>query len=195
MKKAVFLDRDGTINVDYGYVYQYEKFEFIEGVLETLKKLQKMGYALIIVTNQSGIARGYYTEEDMHLLHKKMCEDLEKEGIQITDIYYCPHLTGCTCRKPQLELFYRATKEHDIDLSHSIAVGDKMRDLSLCENEPVLGFWITQEEQSNEAILDLRETDMETLDLESDKRTGRVIRIKSIREIPDILNASNSQAG
>lgn len=89
----------------------------------------------------------------------------------------------------------KEVKEHDIDLSYSIAVGDKMRDLSLCENEPVLGFWITQEEQSNEAILDLRETDMETLDLESDKRTGRVIRIKSIREIPDILNASNSQAG
>lgn len=169
MNKAVFLDRDGTINVDYGYVYQYEKFEYIDGVTETLKKLQQMGYLLIVITNQSGVARGYFTEEDVKSLHQKMCEDLEKQGITITDIYYCPHLTGCTCRKPQLELFYRAAADHNVDLSRSIAIGDKIRDLSLCEKESALGFLISPVE-----------TDLEN-------GTERITRVKNIREVISIL--------
>ncbi len=170
MNKAAFLDRDGTINIDYGYVYQYEKFEYIDGVKETLKKLQDMGYLLIIITNQSGVARGYYTEEDVKKLHRRMCEDLENQGIHITDIYYCPHLTGCSCRKPQLELFYRAAKEHNIDMSRSIAIGDKMRDLSLCEKEPVEGFLISNEE----------------LDFAGEIGLG-ITRVNSIRNVAEIL--------
>ena len=145
MNKASFLDRDGTINVDYGYVYQYEKFEFIDGVVDTLKKLQGKGYLLIIITNQSGIARGYFSEEDMKSLHQKMCDDLLKQGVKIDAIYYCPHLDGCECRKPGVELFYKAAKDFDIDFSESIVIGDRLRDLSICEKENVRGFWITKE--------------------------------------------------
>lgn len=147
MNKAVFLDRDGTINVDYGYVHEYEKFDFIDGVTDTLKALQQAGYLLIIITNQSGIARGYYTEEDLNELHKKVCKDLENEGIYITQIYYCPHLSGCTCRKPLLGMFYQAAKEHNIDMSSSIAIGDNLRDLEICKAEAVEGFWITDSDE------------------------------------------------
>lgn len=148
MNKAVFLDRDGTINVDYGYVYQYDKFVFIDGVIEALKRFQELGYLLIIITNQSGIARGYYTEEDMKLLHKQMCDRLEEEGVHITAVYHCPHLgDACDCRKPKTGLFYRAAEEYDIDMSGSIAIGDKLRDLSICEQEPVRGFWITDSKE------------------------------------------------
>ena len=148
MNKAVFLDRDGTINVDYGYVYQYEKFDYIEGVTDALKMLQDMGYLLIIITNQSGVARGYYTQEDVELLHEKVCNDLQKKGITLTHIYYCPHLSGCTCRKPQTELFYKAAREYQIDMGSSIAVGDRLRDLTICQEQPVMGFWITDDEEA-----------------------------------------------
>lgn len=148
MNKAAFLDRDGTINVDYGYVYQYEKFDYIDGVVETLKKLHEMGYLLIIITNQSGVARGYYTEEDVHVLHEKVCQDLAAQGIPIKKVYYCPHLSGCSCRKPKTGLFYKAAREHHIDMSKSIAIGDKLRDLTICEQEPVRGFWITDSDEA-----------------------------------------------
>lgn len=149
MNKAVFLDRDGTINVDYGYVYRYEQFVFIDGVIEALKRFQELGYMLIVITNQSGIARGYYTEKDVSVLNRKMCDRLEEEGVYITAIYYCPHLGDeCDCRKPKLGLFYQAAKEYDIDMKSSIAIGDKLRDLKICEKEPVKGFWITESEES-----------------------------------------------
>ena len=164
MNKAAFLDRDGTINIDYGYVCKYEDFTFIEGAIEALRHLQELGYLLIIVTNQSGIARGYCTEEDVQLLHKKMCDRLEKEGVHITGIYYCPHLgDACDCRKPKLGLFYQAAREYDIDMKGSIASGDKMRDLMLCEKEPVRGFWITE---SEEHIVD-----------------DKIVKVRNIREV------------
>lgn len=180
MNKAVFLDRDGTINVDYGYVYQYEKFEYIDGVKETLRTLQDMGYKLIIITNQSGIARGYYTEEDMKALHEKMCADLENEGIHIEDIYYCPHLSGCSCRKPKTSLFYRAAREHKIDFARSIAVGDKIRDLCICGEEPVKGFLISS--SKDKEVLDTT-----VIDSEADKFYKEIVQIEDMREIPAYL--------
>ena len=147
MNKAVFLDRDGTINVDYGYVYQPEKFDYIEGVMDSLKQLHEMGYLLIVITNQSGIARGYYTEEAVRSLHQKMCRELAEYGAPVTHVYYCPHLTGCTCRKPLTGMFYQAARDYDINMAQSLAVGDKLRDLTICEQEPVEGFWITQSEE------------------------------------------------
>lgn len=145
--KAVFLDRDGTINVDYGYVYQKDKLKFISGVLEGLKKLQDAGFKLFIVTNQSGIARGYYSVEQMNEFHEYMTEKLKVEGIVIEKIYYCPHLSGCDCRKPKLKLFYQAVEEYNIDLSKSYAIGDRIRDLALCNVEPVGGYLIGNEER------------------------------------------------
>lgn len=140
MKKAIFLDRDGTINVDKGYLYKYEDFEYTEGALEALRLFKKKGYLLIIVTNQSGIARGYYTEEQFMELHRKINEELKKEGITIDDVYFCPHLEGCKCRKPQTYLFREAAKKYDIDWKQSYAIGDRMRDLQICKEENVKGF-------------------------------------------------------
>lgn len=150
--KAVFLDRDGTINVDHGYVHRIEDFEFLPGVIEALKLLQSKGYLLIIITNQSGIARGYYTEEDYNKLTEYMLDELKKEGIDITDVLYCPHLpdakiekyrVDCDCRKPKTGLFQKAIQKWNINISKSIAVGDKARDLSVCETSSCKGFLIT----------------------------------------------------
>ena len=152
MRKAIFLDRDGTINVEKNYLYKIEEFEYLPGVKEGLKILQKLGFILIIVTNQSGIARGYYTVQDYFKLTEWMIADLKKDGINIANCYYCPHhpeskieqfKKDCNCRKPRLGLFEKAIMEYDIDLSNSYAIGDKYRDLALCdakEQNTVQGF-------------------------------------------------------
>lgn len=145
MRKIAFLDRDGTINIDKEYLYKIEDFEFIPGVIEGLKTLQDNDYLLVIITNQSGIARGYYSEDDLNVLHNWMLSVMKKEGINIDGIYYCPHLpTGkiesysisCQCRKPNTKLFRDAItnlgKQYELDLRNSVAIGDKERDLSIC---------------------------------------------------------------
>lgn len=151
--KAVFLDRDGTINIDKDYLYRIEDFEYKEGVLDVLRILQDMGYLLIIITNQSGIARGYYTEDDFKKLNDWMLADLEKKGIHISGVYYCPHLPNakikkyrinCKCRKPGIELFEKAAIDFDIDLDESIAIGDKERDLCICNATKVRGFLVNR---------------------------------------------------
>ena len=147
--KAIFLDRDGTINVDKGYVYKIEDFEFLPGAIEALRLLQEAGFILIIITNQSGIARGYYTKEDFERLNRWMLTELERHGVHIAAVYYCPHLPAekgeniplelkkyrinCSCRKPKLELFEKAIRDFNIDLSQSFAIGDKPRDCTICE--------------------------------------------------------------
>lgn len=151
MNKAAFLDRDGTINIDKNYLYKIEDFEFVPGAIETMKKLKDLGYLLVIITNQSGIARGYYTEEDYFALTEWMKEVLLSKGVSIDGIYYCPHLPNaeiekykveCTCRKPETGLFYKAAVELDIDIDNSIAIGDKMRDLAICDETMCRGFLI-----------------------------------------------------
>lgn len=148
MNKAVFLDRDGTINVDKNYLYKIEDWEFIDGVVEGLQILQRLGFKLIVITNQSGIARGYYTEEDAHKIFDYMIKELEKNNIKIEKVYYCPHIGDeCNCRKPKLGLFYKAQKDFDIDFSKSYAIGDKLRDLAICEKEKVKGFLLNENEK------------------------------------------------
>mgnify|MGYP004636300029 CR=1 FL=1 len=148
MNKAIFLDRDGTINVDKNYLYKIEDWEFIDGVIEGLQILQKLGFKLIVITNQSGIARGYYTENDAHKIFNYMIDELEKYGVIIEKVYYCPHLEeNCECRKPKLGLFYQAQKEYDIDLAKSYAIGDKIRDLAICEKEETKGFILNSKEE------------------------------------------------
>ena len=160
MNKAIFLDRDGTINIDKSYVYKREDFLYIEGVIDGLKRLQDMGFLLVIISNQSGIARGYYSEKDFESLTAWMIEDLRQKGINISGVYYCPHLPEgklkkyaihCDCRKPKTGLFFRAKEELDIDLDHSFAMGDQLRDLSITENTGVRGIWITD---ANDEILE-----------------------------------------
>lgn len=133
MKKALFLDRDGVINKEKNYLYKIEDFEFIDGVFEACKYFQEKGYLLIIITNQAGIARGKYTEEDYQLLTSWMIKEFEKENIIISKVYHCPHhpdFSGeCECRKPNIGMLLEAKKDFDLDLSQSILVGDKNSDI------------------------------------------------------------------
>ena len=153
MNKAVFLDRDGTINIDYGYVHEIEKLKFIDGAIEGLKILNDLGYLLIIITNQSGINRGYFNIDEYHILNNYMLDQLKKKGINITKVYICPHIDkdNCDCRKPKLKLFYDAIKEYNIDPNKSYAIGDKKRDLSICNVENVCGILLTND-NDNEYI-------------------------------------------
>ncbi|TQR29534.1 D-glycero-beta-D-manno-heptose-1,7-bisphosphate 7-phosphatase [Campylobacter sp. MIT 99-7217] len=129
MKKALFLDRDGVINVDKKYVHKIEDFEFCEGIFELCDFFQKKGFYLIVVTNQSGIARGYYTEKDFEILSAFMCEQFLKKGIKIDKIYHCPHLEGCECRKPRAGMLLQAEKDFDLDLKQSLFIGDNLSDM------------------------------------------------------------------
>lgn len=135
---AVFLDRDGVINQESEYVHRIEDFHFIDGVFDACRQLSKAGFRLIVITNQAGIARGYYTEDDFHYLTRWMLEKFTLHGIEIDDVYYCPHHPvhgigsyhrNCDCRKPGPEMILRAAREHSLDLSQSILVGDKVSDI------------------------------------------------------------------
>lgn len=133
MNKALFLDRDGVVNKEKNYLYKIEDFEFIDGVFETCKYFQEKGYLIIIITNQAGIARSKYTEEDFEILTKWMIEKFESENIKISKVYHCPHhpdfSAKCECRKPNPKMILNAKKDFDIDLSQSILVGDKNSDI------------------------------------------------------------------
>jgi len=129
--KVAFLDRDGVINNDVGYVYKIDDFEFLDGVVEALKQLQAQGFAIIVVTNQSGIGRGYYTEQDYQQLTQWYVDQLSQLGVTITDVFHCPHSPqdNCSCRKPLPGLFYQAADRYDITFADSIMVGDKISDM------------------------------------------------------------------
>jgi len=138
MKKAVFLDRDGTINEEINYLYRSEDFKFINGAVEAIKILNQAGYLVIVMTNQAGIARGYYTEEDLVKLHNYIDDELEKNNAKIDAYYYCPHhpehglgkyLTECSCRKPEIGMFEKAKLQFDIDKANSYMIGDNAGDI------------------------------------------------------------------
>lgn len=140
MQKAIFLDRDGVINIDKAYVSKIEDFEFCEGVFETLQHFQKLGYLLIIVTNQSGIGRGYYSEEDFQTLTTWMQKELLHVKVKIDAVFHCPHAPeeNCECRKPKSGMFKEAIKAFDIDVTQSWMIGDKQTDI-----EAALGAGVT----------------------------------------------------
>ena len=156
MVKAVFLDRDGTINIEKHYLYKKEDFKLIPGVIDALKLLQNAGYLLIIITNQSGIGRGYYSEDDFWELNSWMVDRFRENGVLIADVLYCPHLpdarvekyrVDCDCRKPKLGLFMRAINKFHINLSNSYAIGDKIRDCEICKTTDCKGFLISNNEK------------------------------------------------
>ena len=134
MNKAVFLDRDGVINVEKEYLHKPEDFEFIPGVVETCRRFIESGFKLVIITNQAGIARGFYTDEDFHNVNQHMLAHFKKNQIQISHVYYCPHhpkFSGeCDCRKPAPGMLIQAAEEHDIELKQSIIIGDKESDVN-----------------------------------------------------------------
>ena len=132
-RKAAFFDRDGTINEDVGYLHRPEELVFIPKTADLIRLCNKHGYLVIVVTNQSGIARGMYTEKEMRELHRVMNDRLQKEyGAHIDAFYFCPHLeeiTGpCSCRKPMPGLFLQAIQDYGIDPQRSISFGDSARD-------------------------------------------------------------------
>jgi len=129
--KAIFLDRDGVINKEVGYLHKIEDFEFIDGVFEACLYFQSLNYQMIIVTNQSGIARGYYKENDFHIVTNWMLEQFNNQGINILDVFFCPHgpKSTCDCRKPKPGMFIQANNQHDIDMNNSWMIGDKEADV------------------------------------------------------------------
>lgn len=135
--KAAFLDRDGVINEDFGYVCLWENFKFCYGVIDGMHNLIKMGYKIIIITNQSGIDRGLFSEAQYYKLTKIMLDYLKNKGVEITEIYHCPHhpeyseqrFIDCKCRKPKPGLFIEAINKYNIDPRESISIGDNERDL------------------------------------------------------------------
>ena len=144
--RAAFLDRDGVINVDRGYVYRIEDFTLVDGVIEAARRLYEAGLKLVIITNQSGIARGFYQESDLALLNKHILQLFNDAGAPVSGIYCCPHLPDapleayrkvCDCRKPAPGLFLKAAKDLDISLQNSIAFGDKERDLEAAKRAGV----------------------------------------------------------
>ena len=129
--KAIFIDRDGTINIDGPYLDDPDKFEMYPGVGEGVKKLKDDGFKIIVMTNQSGIARGYFTEDVLLSIHKTMAIKLDAFDVKLDGIYYCPHHPDddCDCRKPNTGLFENAIEEHDIDVNQSYMIGDKILDV------------------------------------------------------------------
>ena len=136
--RAAFLDRDGVINIDHGYVSRQDNFEWVPGVLEAAKSLHDVGFLLVVVTNQSGIGRGYYSEGDFESLTAWMKDCFADAGAPLSGVYYCPHhptnalgelRRECQCRKPQPGMLLQAAKDLNIDLSRSVIFGDKPSDI------------------------------------------------------------------
>lgn len=152
-KRAVFLDRDGVINLDFDYVHTVEEFQWVPGILEAAKVLHDDGWMLVVVTNQSGIGRGYYSIEDFNQLTNWMKAEFKKAGAPLAGVYFCPHHPSkalpefqldCNCRKPRPGMLLEAAKDLDIDLESSMIFGDKPSDMAAglgarCQERVLLG--------------------------------------------------------
>jgi len=132
-KPALFLDRDGVVNIEKNYLHKKEDFEFIEGIFDLCQYYMKKNYYIIVVTNQSGIARGYYSEMDFTNLTSWMIDTFDAKGVSIDHVYHCPHhpdISGeCECRKPKAGMLFEAAKDFNVDLENSVLVGDSERDV------------------------------------------------------------------
>jgi len=158
--KAVFIDRDGVINNDEGHYYIYKKkdFKINPGIIEGLQLLQAAGFKLFVITNQGGVAKGEYTEDDVEIVHGHFLQTMFDNDIRITDIYYCPHhsdIEACDCRKPQPGMILQAMEEHQIDEKQSYLIGDSDRDI---EAGKAAGLKQCFKIESNSSILPACET-------------------------------------
>jgi D-glycero-D-manno-heptose 1,7-bisphosphate phosphatase len=165
--RAVFLDRDGTVNVEVQYLNKVEDFHFIPGVPEALKRLKEAGFLLVVVTNQSGIGRGIYDEAALQKVHEHMHAELGKLGVTVDACYFCPHhpkhalgdyLKECACRKPLPGMLHQAADDLDIDLASSFMIGDKLMDVQAginagCTSLMVLtGYGAAQSDEAPEGV-------------------------------------------
>lgn len=139
MRKAIFLDRDGIINIDKNYVYKINDFEFNNDIFNILNYLQELDYLLFIITNQSGIGRGYYKEEDFVVLNNWMLDKFNENKIKITHVEYCPHHPNdnCSCRKPKTGMIDNILSNYDINLKDSWLIGDNLSDIDCARNAGV----------------------------------------------------------
>ncbi len=146
MAKAVLLDRDGTIIVDHGYMHDPAQLEFLPGAVEALRRLSKRGYLLIVVTNQSGIARGYFGREQYETFEAAFVEALRGQGVEIAGSYMCPHAPGdgCACRKPYPYMALEALRDFEVDASRSYMFGDKLSDVECGEAAGITSRQITE---------------------------------------------------
>ncbi len=154
-RKVVFLDRDGVLNIDLGYTFKIKDLTLVEGVVEGLRKLQDAGYEFIVVTNQSGVARGMYTMKDVETFHQELTHKIQSidPSISILEFKTCPHLPGaevaefavdCECRKPKTKLVLDAVAKYNIDVSKSWMIGDKAGDIECAINSNLRGIQVTQ---------------------------------------------------
>lgn len=158
MNKAFFLDRDGTVNVDYNYVHQPKEWTWCEGVLDALEWMNEQNFKIIIVTNQSGISRGRYTEQDVQHLHKWVDSKLQEKNLVIDDWYYAPHHPehdfnkefAPNDRKPRTGMFEKAAKKHNIDFSRSYMAGDRVSDLKPAVELGITPFFIRSRHEPNQ---------------------------------------------
>ena len=150
-RPAVFIDRDGTINEQMGYINHLSRFHLIPGVADAIRLLNKNGFLAIIITNQSGVARGYFTMELLYEVHSLMIETLRRDGANIDAVFFCPHYPGgkvpeysheCDCRKPRTGLIDQARDAFDIDMSRSYLVGDHTTDLELAHHCNLEGIMV-----------------------------------------------------
>ena len=130
--KTIFLDRDGVVNKEIGYLDKIEDFKFINGVFEACQHYEQLGYKIVIVTNQSGISRGYYSEDDFRKITDWMITQFNKNNIQILDTFHCPHspISKCDCRKPKPGMLLEAKKKYNINMLESWMIGDKETDIT-----------------------------------------------------------------
>jgi D-glycero-D-manno-heptose 1,7-bisphosphate phosphatase len=157
--KAVFLDRDGVLNKEMGdYVCRLEDFHVLEQNIEPLKTLQSKGYLLIVATNQGGLAKGWYTEEELAKMHAHLRDVYQQHGVKFTDIFYCPHhpdFTGdCDCRKPKPGMLLEGIKKYNIDPAQSYFIGDRERDVIAGTAAGVKGILIDSDQPISD-VLDL----------------------------------------
>lgn len=134
MRRAIFFDRDGVLNVNHGYVHRFEEFDWIDGAREAILMANQNNILVVVVTNQSGIAQGMYDEAAFHRLMDAVREDLSTIGAHLDAVYFCPHYVGdCDCRKPKPGMILQAQREWDIDLGQSILIGDSETDLQAAD--------------------------------------------------------------
>jgi|TARA_B110000305_G_C19345986_1_gene591701 D-glycero-D-manno-heptose 1,7-bisphosphate phosphatase len=157
--KAVFVDRDGVLNEDSGYTYQLTDLRLLDGVIEGLKSILALDFKVIIITNQSGIARELFSTEELHSFMRGLTNILLENQITVTDYFYCPHhpkgrlleySKKCSCRKPEPGMLFDAEKKHNLDLSKSILIGDKETDILAGQNANLFSNILISSEETND---------------------------------------------
>ncbi|WP_407923314.1 D-glycero-beta-D-manno-heptose 1,7-bisphosphate 7-phosphatase [Arcobacter suis] len=163
----MFLDRDGVINHDYGYVSQIDKFQFIDGVFDACKYFINLGYEIIIITNQSGIGRGYYSKDDFKNLTNWMIKEFNKKGIEILKVYFCPHspTETCECRKPKIGMIQQSLNDFNIDLQNSWLIGDKKSDIETAINANISNKILISQYKKNSEFLNIASNLIDTINI------------------------------